>query len=82
MSRPLTAGTDADITNEFDGTRLGPEEKDVENGEPVSEFEPIRSTSRRSLHPTRSCQSTGGEDGYSVRRNDDSDQLLLLATLC
>ena len=66
-----TASTDADTsTNEFDGTI----EKDVENGEPVSAFEPIRSTSRtRSLHPTRSCQSTGGEDGYSVRRDDSED---------
>ena len=85
MSSLVIARRDADTStsdyaNELDSPKLGLEEKDLERGEPVSEFEPIRSTSRpappaqsRSLYSTRSRQSTGGEDGYSVRRNEDNE---------
>lgn len=85
MSRTVTARTDVDTsvegsTNELDGTILGSDEKDLERGDQMFQFQPIRSISRptattqsRSLYPTQSHQSTGGEDGYSVRRNEESE---------
>jgi len=84
-SSPVTARTDPDTStmdsaNELDGPKLGLDENDLEKRGQLSEFEPIRSSSRtlvtaqpRSLYSTRSRQSTGGEDGYSVRRNEDSE---------
>jgi hypothetical protein len=74
MSLPATADTSTRASaNELDIP-------DLEKAEQASEFEPIRSTSRpvttarsRSLYSTRSRQSTGGEDGYSVRRYEDSE---------
>jgi len=77
MSRSAIAG---DFANELDSPVLSPQDRDLEKDEPEFGFEPIHSTSRpattsqsRSLYATRSRQSFGGEDGYSVRRGEDGE---------